>query len=564
MSLKSKSPERKKFAQRLNSLENNNAKRRKKNTTFLNIDKNVNSFINSKNYDILKYKKFPYFRRKKNYFNYDYKKYSDFPLSFDIRNNEEKKKLIKEINRSYIELRLQNKEMKKYKDLYGTIKEQNKTNQYILDQIINEEREKVDLKNNSNQKTQENNRSKSENDIIITAINSEKKKEEPLSDKNSDKIEPLSNRDTDKKDFFLTKTLIMSKQSRKDLFSKTSRGSIIKNNLLSPKTKGNKILLNYMKNKQHLSKINFLKKELIYYDKAIDKDNKKLEVFKRNEKISKYIQAQNELDLQNKELEDLIKLYNEYQKKIKEYSAVIYFYQIKNDNYVSIINNINNKIEKNFQPTKDNWEQDIPKIETDKKSFEDHFTLYKSENDKIKKENEELKKKEKTLIEFIENNLNYLKERNKNNDEINNTYIIEQKLRKKLELKNTKMEKAKKINDELNDYINKTAFNKKYKLEEKIKNEQNEQEKIKKINKEIISINREIQKNNYQNDVEDNEMEMEINSKNDFIKEQIFEIEKLNVDEELLNEEINELNNELKLISNKINEKNNELKKLVN
>ena len=564
MSLKSKSPERKKFAQRLNSLENNNAKRRKKNTTFLNIDKNVNSFINSKNYDILKYKKFPYFRRKKNYFNYDYKKYSDFPLSFDIRNNEEKKKLIKEINRSYIELRLQNKEMKKYKDLYGTIKEQNKTNQYILDQIINEEREKVDLKNNSNQKTQENNRSKSENDIIITAINSEKKKEEPLSDKNSDKIEPLSNRDTDKKDFFLTKTLIMSKQSRKDLFSKTSRGSIIKNNLLSPKTKGNKILLNYMKNKQHLSKINFLKKELIYYDKAIDKDNKKLEVFKRNEKISKYIQAQNELDLQNKELEDLIKLYNEYQKKIKEYSAVIYFYQIKNDNYVSIINNINNKIEKNFQPTKDNWEQDIPKMETDKKSFEDHFTLYKSENDKIKKENEELKKKEKTLIEFIENNLNYLKERNKNNDEINNTYIIEQKLRKKLELKNTKMEKAKKINDELNDYINKTAFNKKYKLEEKIKNEQNEQEKIKKINKEIISINREIQKNNYQNDVEDNEMEMEINSKNDFIKEQIFEIEKLNVDEELLNKEINELNNELKLISNKINEKNNELKKLVN
>ena len=564
MSLKSKSPERKKFAQRLNSLENNNAKKRKKNTTFLNIDKNVNSFINSKNYDILKYKRFPYFRRKKNYFNYDYKKYSDFPLSFDIRNNEEKKKLIKEINRSYIELRLQNKEMKKYKDLYGTIKEQNKTNQYILDQIINEEREKVDLKNNSNQKTQENNRSKSENDIIITAINSEKNKEEPLSDKNSDKIEPLSNRDTDKKDFFLTKTLIMSKQSRKDLFSKTSRGSIIKNNLLSPKTKGNKILLNYMKNKQHLSKINFLKKELIYYDKAIDKDNKKLEVFKRNEKISKYIQAQNELDLQNKELEDLIKLYNEYQKKIKEYSAVIYFYQIKNDNYVSIINNINNKIEKNFQPTKDNWEQDIPKIETDKKSFEDHFTLYKSENDKIKKENEELKKKEKTLIEFIENNLNYLKERNKNNDEINNTYIIEQKLRKKLELKNTKMEKAKKINDELNDYINKTAFNKKYKLEEKIKNEQNEQEKIKKINKEIISINREIQKNNYQNDVEDNEMEMEINSKNDFIKEQIFEIEKLNVDEELLNEEINELNNELKLISNKINEKNNELKKLVN
>ena len=563
MSLNSKISERRKFIQRLHSIGNNIPLRGNKNKTFFNFDKNVNSFISSKNYDILKYQKLPYFRRKKNYFKYNNKRVEETPLSFDLRNNEEKKKLIKEINRSFNELKLQDKEMKKYKDFFSTIKEQNKNNQYIINQIINEEKETKE-ENTKIDNNEKNNENKPNNDIIITALNSGKKKDEPLSDSKDNKIDPLSNRDTDKiekLDFFLTKTILPTKNN---LFSKTSRGNIIKNNnLLSPKSKGSK---NYLKNitkKKRSSQINFLKRELIYYNKEIDKDNQKLETFKKKEKISKYIKAQNELELQNKELEDLIKLYNEYQKKIKEFSSVIYFYKIKNEYYISSINEIKNRINKNYNPSKDDWEQDIPKMESDKKAFEGNISSYKFENDKIKKEIEELKKKEKSLIEFIRNNLNVLNEKNKSSVEINNSYALEIKLKKKLELKNTKLEKAKKFNSELNEYIKKSDFNKKNKFEEKTKYEQTEHEQIKKIKKEIDDINQEIQKYNYQNDVEENEMEIEINSNNDFLNEQKNEIEQLNKDEEYINNIIDQLNNELEILKNNVNNKNEELQELV-
>ena len=559
MSLNSKISERRKFIQRLNSIENNIPMRGNKNKTLLNIDKNANSYINSKNYDIFKYRKLPYFRRKKNCVKNNNKKIEETPISFDVRNNEEKKKLIKEINRSFNELKLQDKEMKKYKDFFGTIKEQNKTNQYIINQIINEEKETKE----ENTKI-DNNENKSDNDIIITALNSGKKKQEQLSDSKDNKIEPLSNRDTDKidkLDFFLTNSILPAKNN---LFSKTSRGNFNKNNnLLSPKTKGRKTFLKNITNKKRLSQINFLKRELIYYNKAIDKDNQKLEIFKKKEKISKCIKAQNELELQNKELEDLIKLCNDYQKKIKEYNTVIYFYKIKNENYSSSIYDIKSRIDKKYNLSKDDWEQDIPKMESDKKAFEEKISTYKSENDKIKKEIDELKKKEKSLIEFIQNNLNVLNEKNKNNVEINNSYTIEIKLKRKLELKNTKLEKAKKFNCELNEYIKKSDSNKKNKFEEKTKYEQTECEQIKKIKKEIDDINQEIQKYNYQSDVEENEMEIEINSKKNILNEQKKEIEQLNKDEEYIKNTIDKLNKELEILTNNVNNKNEELQELI-
>ena len=567
MSLNSKNSERRNFSKRLNSIENNKPKKGKSKKTLLNIDKNVNSFLSSKNYDILQYRKLPFFRRKKIYFNYGNKKSEEIPLSFDVRNDEEKKKLIKEINRSFKELKLQDKEMKKYQDLYGSIKEQNKTNQYILNQIINEEKEtkEENSKIDNNEKTNENNKSKSksENNLIITGLNSAKKKDQQLSDSKDNKIEPLSNRDSDKMDFFLTKPIIFIKPTKKDVFSKTARGNIIKNNLLSPKSKEGNNILNSITNKKHLSQINFLKRELEYYNKAIDKDNKKLEIFKKKEKISKYIQAQNELDLQNKELEDLIKLYNEYQKKIKEYTTVIYFYKIKNGNYISLINEIKNLIDKNYNSLKDDWEEEIPKMESDKKALEENISMYKSQNDKIKKEIDESKRKEKSLIEYIQKNLNFLKERNKNNVEINISYSLEIKLKKKLKLKNIKLEKAKKINSDLNEYIRISTSNNKNKFEEKTKFEEVEQEHIKQIIKKINDINRKIQIYNYHCDVEENEMEMEINEKKDYTNEQKTEIEQLDKDEEYITKNIDELKKELELVTNNLNNKEEELKKLI-
>lgn len=546
MSLNAKNQEKKKFSQRLNSIENNISKRRKKNKNFINIDKNFNSFISSKNFDILKYQKLSFFKRKKNYFNYEKKRIKETPLSFDKRNIEEKNKLIKEISLSFNELKLQDKEMKKYKELYGSIKEQNKTNQYILDQLMNEEKEnkvkREKIKIDNYEKMDENNKSKQENDILIS---DKKKEDQQIYEDQSGKVDSLSNREKEKQDFFLTKTFLLN-PTKNDLFSRTSKGNFIKNGLLPQKNKKRKQFLNDNRDKKNLSQINFLKRELIIYNKAIDKDGKKLEDLKKKKNISNYIKAKNELELQNKELEDLIKLYNEYHKKINEFNIVISFFRIKNENYISLINEINRKIEKKFNSKNEAFEKDIPQMESDKKAYEEQITLFKPEMEKIKKEIDENKMKEQSLNEFIDNNLKFWNEKNKNNIEINNTYILEQKLKRKLELKNDKLEKAKIINSELKEFIKQSTTNKKSKIEEKTKYEQIELEHINKIKKEIDEINKEIQKLNYRNDVEENELEMEINKQNIILKEQQNELEQLNKEEKYLNEQISELKSRLK------------------
>ena len=87
---------------------------------------------------------------------------------------------------------------------------------------------------------------------------------------------------------------------------------------------------------------------------------------------------------------------------------------------------------------------------------------------------------------------------------------LEQKLKQRLALKTIKLEKAKKNNSELNKFNIKIAGDKKNKIAQNAKDLQEEQEHIEKIKKEINNINMEIQKYNYQNDVQETEIEMEI------------------------------------------------------
>jgi hypothetical protein len=128
--------------------------------------------------------------------------------------------------------------------------------------------------------------------VIFTEFNSDKNNI-PISEIKKENSELSSYIDTEKKEFFLTKTHL----DKNKLFSKTSRDKIIKHNLFSPKNKKHKNSLKDIKDKKRKSQINFLRKELLNYNNKIDKDNKKLEVFKKKEKISKYIQAKSELDL---------------------------------------------------------------------------------------------------------------------------------------------------------------------------------------------------------------------------------------------------------------------------
>ena len=110
------------------------------------------SFINSKNLDILQKRRLPHLNRNKNYFNYDSvnkEKVNDINLYRRKNSNKNKlinndsiikEKLIMEINQSNNELKNQDDEIKKFHDLYGTIKKENLANQFLLYQIINKEK----------------------------------------------------------------------------------------------------------------------------------------------------------------------------------------------------------------------------------------------------------------------------------------------------------------------------------------------------------------------------------------------------------------------------------------
>ena len=275
-----------KYTPRLNLLENKFFQKENKKKSLVNADKTVN-YINSKNLDILKIPKFHYFRNKNNNLKHNHNKLGNNPpLSFDVKDDEEKKKLINEINKSFNKLKLQDKERKKYQNLYSNIKDQNKINQYIIQHMMKDKKEKEEIKENSqdndnkekdNEKFKDVNNSKTEIDIIVTGFDSEKKKFEATSDLKNDKNELNSNLDSDKKDFFLTKMLLPRNPNKTNIFSRTVRDNIMKIDLFSHWFNKKNNLLNNIKGKKRKSQINFLRKELKYYNKEIDKDNIKLE-----------------------------------------------------------------------------------------------------------------------------------------------------------------------------------------------------------------------------------------------------------------------------------------------
>ena len=179
MSFTNKLKEKQKYAHRLNLIDDKFSKKEIRKKILGNIDKTAN-YINVKNLEILKIPKLPYFKKRKKNLKHNYKKLvNNRVLSLEFKNDEEKQKLINEINRSFNELKLQDKERKKYLDLYGNIKEQNKINQYIIYHIMKDkkEKEKEELKenaenNDNNEKEIEKfkviNKSKSEVDIIVS------------------------------------------------------------------------------------------------------------------------------------------------------------------------------------------------------------------------------------------------------------------------------------------------------------------------------------------------------------------------------------------------------------
>jgi hypothetical protein len=505
------------------------------------------SLINSNNSNVIKTRQLPLLKRNKIYFNYDafdttkndknsqisYRRNkSNNNTIFDLK-EKQKKKLILEINQSYNELKFQDNEIKKIQNLYGSIKKDNLTNQFLLHQFFNkEDKEK-------NQSIDKNNRNEKE-------IKKNKKIE-----KTSSKDEKYSNSNYETSSFFLTGTNTIENKNKSNYSSKNKLSCL-------NKKKNRTFLIN-----ENSSKLKFLKKELDYYIKTIDIGTQKLEKFKENQTITEYLRTKEELDKKNKELDDIINKSNGLQVDINDHDMVIYCYKLQNEKYLSLINDIKKKITSKYKPMLSNWEKRVQKLESQKEILEKQNKLYISEIDKMKEINQKNKKIENELKEFLENNEKYLDEKTDNNLEITNSYNIEQRLKQKIEIKNRKIETIKESNKELNVFIIKSEEDRKNKLIQKAKNEQIQKEKINKIVEEINNINKEIQKNSFKNIIELKNMENETKNNEEIIKEQKKEIEYLNLNEKKIINDINNLNKDLDIISKESEKQKNEMQLLI-
>ena len=537
-------PEKEKAILSINKYESNSTI--EKNLLIKNKIFSNQKFINEKNLDILHNRRL-FHLKKNNYFKYttskekianqvSYKRNNSHNNNLFYSDRRDKEKLIMEINQSNNELKIQDKEIKKFKNLYGTIKKENLENHFLLSQIMNKKRNKKDI---YKEQSKENNIIETEKEIVLKDQISTNNN----NDKNSmsSKEDKYSNSKYDTHSFFLTGTnLLFDKDNKNNNLNKAKSSNMKKNKTC---------YLKHYNNYKESSKLKLLKKELDYYARTINEDTKKLEKFKENHKISGYLRAKEKLFKKNKELDDLVKISYGLQEKINEHDMIIYFFKLKNNNFTSLINEMKKKIDIKYKPIVANLKKRAKKWESQKEILDNQNKLYKNEIDTLKEENEKIKKKEIELKEFIEKNKKILEEKTKYNLELTNTFNNEQKLKQKMDLKSKKIEKMKKSNKDLSEYITKIEKEQKDELILKTENEFNQQEKIKKLWKQINDINKEMQKYSYKSIIGEKNMENEINKNFEILEAQNKEIEYLENKEKNIVNDIKNLNKELEKIS---------------
>ena len=518
-------------------------------------------FINEKNLDILHNRRLLHLK-KNNYFKYStskekianqisYKRNNSHNNNLFYSDRRDKEKLIMEINQSNNELKIQSKEIKKFQNLYVTIKKENLENHFLLSQIMNKEKNK---KHFYKEQSKENNKTETEKEIILKDQISTNNN----NDKNSmsSKEDKYSNSKFDTHSFFLTGTnLLFDKDNKNNNLNKAKSSNMKKNKTC---------YLKHFNNYKESYKLKLLKKELDYYVKTINEDTKRLEKFKENHKISGYLQAKEELFKKNKELDDLVKISYGLQEKINDHDMIIYFFKLKNNNFTSLINEMKKKIDTKYKPIVANLKKRAKKWESQKEIIDNQNKLYKTEIDRLKEENEKIKKKEMELKEYLEKNKKILEEKIKNNLELTNAFKNEQKLKQKMDLKSKKMEKMKKSNRDLSEYITKIEKEQKDELILKTEKEFNQQEKIKKLWEQINDINKEMEKYSYKIIIDEKNMENEINKNNEILEAQNREIEYLENKEKNIVDDIKNLYKELEKISEKSKYQKIEMELLIN
>ena len=245
-------------------------------------------------------------------------------------------------------------------------------------------------------------------------------------------------------------------------------------------------------NKKLEKKLSPFKKQLINYEKSIERQERILTETKKEKKINNFYEINNLLDEKNQELENLISQNKKLQmSKHAKYEQINYYYntiQDLRDNY----NKMDGHLKINEKKL-NNCDDEIYDLETEKEQIIKKLNVIIEESVNIDLSNEHKKKELNSIKKKYERQKNIEKNKEKDENELINILNKIENMKKIIEKNNNKINMINYDNDEMeNDIYIMQAENDK--LIDKYKQAQKEINTLNKYEKEIKLIKEQITK----------------------------------------------------------------------
>ena len=245
-------------------------------------------------------------------------------------------------------------------------------------------------------------------------------------------------------------------------------------------------------NKKLEKKLSPFKKQLISYEKSIERQERILTETKKEKKINNFYEINNLLDEKNQELENLISQNKKLQmSKHAKYEQINYYYntiQDLRDNYTKMDGHL-----KINEKKLNNCDDEIYDLETEKEQIIKKLNVIIEESVNIDLSNEHKKKELNSIKKKYERQKNIEKNKEKDENELINILNKIENMKKIIEKNNNKINMINYDNDEMeNDIYIMQAENDK--LIDKYKQAQKEINTLNKYEKEIKLIKEQITK----------------------------------------------------------------------
>ena len=244
-----------------------------------------------------------------------------------------------------------------------------------------------------------------------------------------------------------------------------------------------------LSNKKKDKKLEAFKRQIIDYEKSIEKQEKVLAETKKDKKTNDFYELNQLLQEKNSELENSITKNKKMQiKKHKTEEDINYYY-----NTIQDLMEENTKMKETIkinQKKQDNFENDIYNLENEKEQLVNKLSILVEESINVELINEKQKDLSKIYSEKYERMKNIRKEKEKSENDMTNILNKMDNIKKVIEKNNNKIKLLNYGNEEMeNDiYIVQAEYDKlkeKYKLDQKYKSNLKNYIKEKKSNEEI-------------------------------------------------------------------------------